>query len=305
MTASSSTRHGWEAGKVYRSVLPEFEYHSATTIQEAIKLKSRYGRNARFLAGGTDIVVRMKMDRAQPMALIDVKRVKTLGGPIKMSGKNTIAIPPLTTLADVARSPLLKKKLPVLPYTALLMASPQVRNRATVGGNLANAAPSADMAPPLIALGATVKLHTRTKIRSIPIEDLFTGPGETVLGATGVLGVISVPLMQRTSRAAYHAHTVREAMDLSIASAAVRVDRKGRTVTGARIVLGAVAPVPLLVVEAALALVGTKGEPAVIEQVARICAEACHPITDVRASDAYRREIVRIVVTRALREVLR
>lgn len=301
---TAKTHARWECGKVYRSVLPHFEYHRALTLQDALKLKARFGKSGQLLAGGTDIVVKMKMDRAQPRALIDIKRVKQLGGPIKMSGKNQVAIPPLTTLADIERSPLLMHKLPVLPTTALMMASPQVRNRATVGGNLANAAPSADMAPPLIALGARVQVMTSRKTRTVDLEDFFTGPGTSVLGATGILGTIKVPLMARTTRAAYVAHTVREAMDLSIASAAVRVQRKARKVVDARIVLGAVAPTPMLVPEATLSLVGTRGTPEDIEAAAEICARCCRPISDVRASLEYRREIVRVVVRRALSEVL-
>jgi carbon-monoxide dehydrogenase medium subunit len=304
MAPPAKRPHRWEAGKVYRSVLPRFEYHRALTVQEALKLKARYGRSGRLLAGGTDVVVQMKMDRSQPKAVIDIKRVKPLGGPIKMSGKSSVLIPPLTTLADVARSPLLGRKLPVLPRTAMMMASPQVRNRATVGGNLANAAPSADMAPPLIALGARVKVVTPRKTRTIALEEFFLGPGQTALGATGILAAITVPLMGRGGRAAYVSHTVREAMDLSVASAAVRVTRRGRKITDARIVLGAVAPTPLLVSEAVLALTDTRGEPEAVEEAARIAAECCRPITDVRASADYRREIVRVVVRRALEEVL-
>ncbi len=304
MTPTAKTRQRWECGRVFRSVLPRFEYVSAATLAEALRLKTRYGKDAQLLAGGTDVVVKMKMDRAAPRALIDIKRVKQLGGPIKMLGKNSVVIPPLTTLADIARSPLLSRQFPVLPRTALLMASPQVRNRATVGGNLANAAPSADMAPPLIALRAIVKVMTSRGTRTMPLEDFFTGPGQTVLGATGILGTITVPLPLRGSRTAYVAHTVREAMDLSIASAAVSVQMSGKAVTAARFVLGAVAPVPLVVPGACAALVGTRADKKDVARAAQICAEAASPITDVRASAGYRREIVRIVVARALAEVL-
>ncbi len=297
-------RRRWERGKVFRSVLPHFEYVRPRSVKDAIRILAREKGGAALLAGGTDLVVKMKMDRAAPGTIVDIKRLAPLGGPIKPSGKSAIAIPPLTTLAEIASSTLLKRRLPVLPATALLMASPQVRNRATVGGNLANAAPSADMAPPLMALGARVKIHARSGVRTIALEELFTGPGQTVLGATGILGTITVPLLPRGARAAYHAYTVREAMDLSIASAAARVQRKGGRIASVRIVLGAVAPTPLRVREAEEALAGTRGTAADIEAAATAAARAALPITDVRATDGYRRDIVRVVVRRALAEVL-
>lgn len=297
-------RSHWERGKVFRSGLPRFEYVRPRSVKDAIRILARHGGEAALLAGGTDLVVGMRMDRQAPSTIVDIKRLAPLGGPIRASGKSAIAIPPLTTLADIAASKLLKRRLPVLPATALLMASPQVRNRATVGGNLANAAPSADMAPPLIALGARVRIHTRRGVKTIDLEDFFTGPGETVLGRTGILGTITVPLLPRGARAAYHAHTVREAMDLSIASAAARVQKKGGKVASARIVLGAVAPTPLRVREAEEALAGTRGREADIEAAAEAAAAACRPITDVRATKGYRRDIVRVVVRRALGEVL-
>jgi len=297
-------RRRWERGKVFRSVLPRFTYVRPRSVKDAIRILARYRGEAALLAGGTDLVVRMKMDRAAPRAIIDIKRLAPLGGPIKPSGRSAIAIPPLTTLAEIASSTLLKRRLPVLPATALLMASPQVRNRATVGGNLANAAPSADMAPPLMALGAKVRIHTRGGVKTIALEQFFTGPGETVMGRTGILGTITVPLPARGARASYQAHTVREAMDLSIASAAVLVQKKAGKVVSARIVLGAVAPTPLRVPEAEEALMGTRGTAGDIEAAAEAASRASMPITDVRATEGYRRDIVRVVVRRALAEVL-
>jgi carbon-monoxide dehydrogenase medium subunit len=294
----------WERGKVYRSVLPAFGYVRARSVQEAIRLMTRTRGQGAYLAGGTDLVVKMKMDREAPGTIIDIKRIRALGGPVKMSGKKNVAIPPLTTLADIEASPLLRRRLPVLPATALLMASPQVRNRATVGGNLANGAPSADMAPPLVALGARVKIHTRSSARTIPLEDFFRGPGETVLGKIGILGTITVPLPGRSVRCAYEAHTVREAMDLSIASAAVMVERRRGKVTAARIVLGAVAPTPLRVPAAEDLLLGTRARAEDIDAAAEAAAAASRPISDVRASADYRRHIVAVVTRRALEEVL-
>jgi len=285
------------SGKVMRSALPRFEYASARSVREALGLVARSGGRASLLAGGTDLLVKMKMDRIAPAIVVDIKRVAALGGPIRET-RGFIAIPPLATLAEIAESRLLARKVPVLPRTALLMASPQVRSRATVGGNLANAAPSADMAPPLMALGARVKVHAKAGARTVPLDEFFTGPGETVLGT------ILVPVPPASSKASYHPFTIREAMDLSVASAAAFVRRKGKRIVEARIVLGAVAPTPIRVPEAEALLVGTMGGPGDIEAAAEAAVRASRPITDVRATEEYRRDIVRVVATRAIREVL-
>ena len=291
------------SGKVMRSALPRFEYASARSVREALGLVARSGGRASLLAGGTDLLVKMKMVRIAPAIVVDIKRVAALGGPIRET-RGFIAIPPLATLAEIAESRLLARKVPVLPRTALLMASPQVRSRATVGGNLANAAPSADMAPPLMALGARVKVHAKAGARTVPLDEFFTGPGETVLGTRAVLGTILVPVPPASSKASYHPFTIREAMDLSVASAAAFVRRKGKRIVEARIVLGAVAPTPIRVPEAEALLVGTMGGPGDIEAAAEAAVRASRPITDVRATEEYRRDIVRVVATRAIREVL-
>ncbi len=301
--ARSPSSIGSPCGRVFRATLRPFEYHGARTVAEALALLARYRGRADLLAGGTDVVVRMKLDRERPEALVDIKRVAALGGPIRLVGGSRVAIPPLAKLADVASSALLRRKLPVLAEAASLMASPQVRNRATIGGNLANAAPSADMAPPLIALGASVRVHSRRGVATVPLDEFFLGPGETVLGRSKVLGAILVPLPPRGARAIYRTHTVREAMDISIASVAIYVERRGAAIRRARIVLGAVAPIPLRVREAERALEGADGGALAIAAASGAAADAARPIDDVRGSADYRREIVRVLVRRALEEV--
>ncbi|MDI7267487.1 MAG: xanthine dehydrogenase family protein subunit M [Myxococcota bacterium] len=300
--ARSPSSIGSPCGRVFRATLRPFEHHGARTVAEALALLARYRGRARLLAGGTDVVVRMKLDRERPEALVDIKRVAALGGPIRLVGGSRVAIPALARLADLTSSALLRRKLPVLAEAASLMASPQVRNRATIGGNLANAAPSADMAPPLIALGASVRVHSRRGVATVPLDEFFLGPGETVLGRSKVLGAILVPLPPRGARAIYRTHTVREAMDISIASVAIYVERRGRTIRRARIALGAVAPIPLRVREAERALEGTDGGAPALAAASVAAAHAARPIDDVRGSADYRREIVRVLVRRALEE---
>jgi len=290
-------------GRVFRATLRPFEYLRAASIPDALELLAKHRGRAAILAGGTDVLVRMKMGRAAPDVVIDIKRIAALRG-VRIAGAKSVAIGPLTTLAQIADSALLRRKLPMLPDTALLMASPQVRNRGTVGGNLANAAPSADMAPPLIALGASARVHSRRGAETIPLERFFLGPGQTVLGNDRLLGTITVPLPARDTRCVYRVHTVREAMDISIVSAAVLVEKRGKVIRKARVVLGAVAPVPLRVPDAEARLEGTDGNALAIAAAAEAAAEAARPISDVRGSAGYRREMVRVLVRRALEEVL-
>ncbi len=280
-----------------------FSFHSATTVKEALNLLAKHRGKAALLAGGTDLVPGMKLGGRAPGAVIDVKKITALHG-VRMSGKSAVTIGPLTTLAEIMKDPLILRKLPLLAETAGMMASPQVRNRGTIGGNLANAAPSADMAPPLIALGAKVQVHTRRGTRTIPLEKFFTGPGETVLGATGLLGRITVPVPPKRARVAYKPLYLREAMDLPIASAAAYIERERKKIRKARIVLGAVAPVPIRVPDAEKALINTNGDDAAVGEAAYLAASAAKPITDVRATKGYRREMVNVLVRRALVEVL-
>lgn len=278
-----------------------FDFFKPATAQEALRLFNRYKGAASFLAGGTDLVAKMRSGTARPKALIDIKAIGQLSGVRKTRTRVTIG--PLTTITDISQSKILKTLLPVLPKTALLMASPQVRNRGTVGGNLCNAAPSADMAPPLIVLGAKARFLTRQGTRTVRLEDFFTGPGQTLVTGKGLLSAIVVPVPGPRVKAAYQVLTLREAMDLSVVSAAAMVRKERGIIREARIALGAVAPVPMRAPEAEAALVGTRGKDEDIEKAALCASAECVPITDVRGSREYRREMVSVVVRRVLEEV--
>jgi CO/xanthine dehydrogenase FAD-binding subunit len=285
------------------STKPRFDYFKPGSLQEAMKLFGRHKGKAAFLAGGTDLIVKMRSGKAAPGALIDVKGIEQLRGIRKAKAQVTIG--PLTTLAEIAESAVLKKLLPVLPETALQMASPQVRNRGTIGGNVCNAAPSADMAPPLLVLGAKVRITTKQGMKTVRLEDFFTGPGETLVSGRGLLTAIIVPMPKKGAKAGYETLTLREAMDLSIVSAAALVRRERGRVKEARIALGAVAPVPMMAEKAQKILVGTKGTPEDIAKAAAAAVTECAPIGDVRASQSYRRDMVEVVTRRVLEGVLR
>jgi len=279
-----------------------FEYHRPKSVSEALNFLNKFKGQASFLAGGTDLIVKMRLGKVSPKGLIDIKGITKLHG-VKITDKQVI-IGPLTTLAEIANDSGLKKVLPTLPHTALLMASPQVRNRGTIGGNICNASPSADMAPPLLVLEAKIKYASRSGTKTVNLEDFFTGPGATVMGNKGLLTAIVIPIPHKEARVGYQTLALREAMDLSIVSAAAFVRKEQGIIKETRIALGAVAPIPLRAVAAEKILIGTAGYSEQIKTAAETAAAECSPISDVRASETYRCNMVNVVTRRVLEEVL-
>ena len=182
------------------------------------------------------------------------------------------------------------------------MASSQVRNLGTVGGNLCNAAPSADTAPALIAMGAKLKLVSPGSERTIPVEQFFTGPSQTVLGRGEILIEIQIPDSSLCTSGVYIKHTIRQAMDLAIVGVAVAITMRDGICQEALIALGAVAPTPIRAVGAEGMLLGKSKDDSVFRAVAREAARECQPITDIRSSAEYRREMVEVLTRRALEQ---
>ena len=291
------------SGNVFRSSLQSFDYFEPASIPEALALLRRFKGKARLLAGGTDLLVGMKKEKYAPRAVINIKNIPSLNFEPRIE-KGRIVISPLTTLTDIAESSLLLKKLPMLPDTALLMASPQVRNRATIGGNLCNAAPSADMTAPLMVLGTKVLVNTGKSHKTVPLDGFFRGPGETMLGSGGMLLQIRIPLMRKGEAAAYRKHTVRMGMDIAVAGVAVRVLMKSRTIKDIAIALGAVSPTVIRATASENILRGTDGSDELILKAAESASCECCPITDVRATEPYRMEMVKLFMVRALKGIL-
>ncbi len=253
-----------------------FSYEEPRSVEEAIALMGRPGKN-RLLAGGTDLLVRLKRREWTVDTVINLKRIASLSG-IEDRG-DYVFIGPLTKLEEIGQSELLAARWPMLRETVHEMGSPQVRAMSTVGGNLCNASPAADMAPPLLCLDAVMKARGPQGERLIPLKDFFAGPGRTVLAPGEMLTEIRIP--PAPAKGCFIKFCTRRAMDLafvSVACAAVGKD--------VRLALGAVAPTPIRV------------PPSVEEAVKR-----CAPIDDVRASAEYRREMVRVLVRRALARV--
>ncbi|MDP2917605.1 MAG: xanthine dehydrogenase family protein subunit M [Dehalococcoidia bacterium] len=279
-----------------------FDYLKPKTLEEACKLIAKY-KNARLLAGGTDLKVMMGCRGLMPSRVISLESVSDLN--YITYDKAGLRIGALATMTDVSNAPVVREKFPMLAQATEQMGSPQIRNTATLIGNLCRAAPSADTAPPLIALGAKVKLVSASGERVIPLEQFFIGPGETVLRSDEILAEVQVSNPAPNTSGTYVRVSARNAMAIAIVGVAalVTMDAKRTGISDARIVLGAVAPTPIRATRAEYLLKGKPADAALIEKAAQAAAEASKPISDTRGTARYRREMVRVLVNQALKQV--
>jgi aerobic carbon-monoxide dehydrogenase medium subunit len=277
-----------------------FDFYQPATLAEASRLLKDNGPGGRFLAGGTDLVIALKEKGLLPKYLVDLKRVPGLTG-IRESSDGGITIGALTTMREIEISSLITKKFPFLAQSAAEVGSIQIRNRATIGGNMANATPSADTAPPLIALNATAKIVGANGERTVPLEEFFKGPGQTVMSAEEVLSEINIPKTHPRLVGEYIKFSPREMMDLAYVGIAVAYNLgDDERCDGVRIVLGAVAPTPIRAKRAETALEDQNLTETLAEKVGQIAAEEAKPISDVRSSADYRRAMVGAMTTRAI-----
>lgn len=276
------------------------DYVRAATIQEACTLLEQ--PDHRVIAGGTDILLKAKNMPVPAIHLVDIGAITELSGITAAAGG--IRIGAATRLADIARSPLLQTPaLIALVQGAVQVGSPQIRNLATVGGNLCNAAPSADTAAPLLVLEARAEIESSAGRYSLPLDEFFTGPGKTVLKPGELLTAVFIPTPQPQARAVYLKHSPRRAMDLAVAGVAALFTHGQQP--QARFALSAVAPTPrrIAAVEQFLQEASVLDE-GVIQDAARLAAQAAQPISDVRSSAAYRTRMVEVLSRRALHQVI-
>jgi carbon-monoxide dehydrogenase medium subunit len=277
-----------------------FDFYQPATLAEASRLLKDKGSGGRFLAGGTDLVIAMKEKGLLPKYIVDLKRVPGLAG-IRENGDGTITIGALTTMFAIETSPLIKEKYPFLSQSAAEVGSIQIRNRATIGGNMANATPSADVAPGLIALNATAKIVSADRERTVTMEEFFRGPGQTVMNADEILTEIMIPKTSPQLVGEYIKFSPRDMMDLAYIGVAVAYTfGKDKKCSGVRIVLGAVAPTPIRAKKSEALLEGKILTEGLAAQVGDEAARESKPISDVRSSADYRRAMVGVMTKRAL-----
>lgn len=286
--------------------LPLFSYYQPSTIEEALSLMEQFDGNARLFAGGTDLLSAMKGGRVEQRVLVDIKRIPELS--VIQPEDGGLRFGAAVTTRAIARSPLIKERYPLLSEALKMLGSMQIGNRATVGGNLSNASPAADSAPPLLTLAASVKLVGPQGVRWLPLENFFLGPGKTALERE-VLAEIRIPPAPAQGRGVFYKLGPRAAPeDICIVSVAVFAvpDASGKSWTDVRVALGAVAPTPVRARHAEETLRGRPIDGKVVEDAARLAAEKdARPISDVRGSASYRRAMVQVLVARALQQVAR
>lgn len=282
-------------------MLPEFDLLRPKTLSDALAMLAE---DVMPIAGGTNVIADLRAGKHEPRALVDLTRLAELRGIYREDGH--IVISGGTTITELLREPLIARHAPSLVQAARVFANPLIRNRATVAGNLVDASPAADTAPPLLALDAEVELVGRAGSRRVPLAEFFTGVRATVRRPDELLTAVRFRVATDDGRrmTAFHKLGLRKADAISVLSAAVAVtfDEKGRCAS-ARIALGAVAPQPIRAIAAEEVLTGEKLTSAVIAEAARRAGKATRPISDIRGSAAYRREVTEVIVRRLLNAI--
>ena len=283
-----------------------FDYWEAPSLDEALAELEVSGADAKIIAGGTDLVLNMKKKKTLPRRVISLHNLKELD--FVRTQDSEVRIGALTRHADIAADPLLKTHLPILCEAVGLIGSWQIRNVGTIGGNICNASPAADSAPPLLVLNAQLIVASKTAEKKIPLDLFFTGPGKTVLETGQILKEIVIELPKQRSAGCYLKLRRRKAVDVSLAGVAFQAETEsdGQTLARVGIAMGGVAPTPIRVAEAEAVLTGLPVDEALtkISDCARIAAQAASPIDDVRASASYRRTIVDVFLHQCAQKVL-
>lgn len=277
------------------------EYFAPQSIPEALALLDRYPEKVRVVAGGTDYLVKLKKGLAPADYLINLRGLRELDY-IKYDKTTGLNIGALTTLETITKSPLVREHCPVLAEAAGMVGTPTIRHQATLGGNLCNAAPSADTVPALIVSGSKATVSGLQGEKGLSLEDLFTGPGQTVIGKDQLLTVIQIPTPVTQSTAVYIKQSRIKGADLALVGVAVLVVLDGDIFKDVKVALGAVAPIPIRAKKAEVILKGQKLTNDLLEKAGQAAAAECQPIDDCRSSSAYRKKMVALQVQRALRQ---
>jgi len=279
-------------------------FEAPTTVSAAVKLLAGKAGVARVLAGGTDLLVQMRTDRVAPDLIVDVKRIPSLR---TITAKNgAFRIGAAVAGAELGEHKALRKAWPGVVEAANLIGSHQIQSRATLAGNLCNASPAADSVPALVAAGASAVIAGPGGKRTVPVENVATGPGKTSLKRGEMVEAILLPKRPPRSGDAYLRFIPRSEMDIAVVGAGVSLalDAKG-VCTAARVALGAVAERVILVPEAAKALIGRTVDAKALERLAAAASAACRPIDDKRGTKEFRIRVAGVLARRAAETALK
>jgi CO/xanthine dehydrogenase FAD-binding subunit len=277
--------------------LPALRYHRPSTASDACALANRLGTSAAFLAGGTELVPDYQRGKESAVDLI------ALGGIAELRGisveDDVLCIGSMTTVAALARSPIVEEWSPAFAEAARALGSPQVRNRATIGGNFCRAVSCADLPPAALVCDATLRIASADASRDVVASEFFVGARRTVLRPGELLVAVRFPRPLQQAGTSFERFGLRRGLALAVASVAARIELDGGRITDAAAALGAVAPTPVLVTDVRSLLRGYRPSPALFARAAAACVDAARPISDVRGSAQFRREIIAVLARRA------
>lgn len=286
--------------------LPNFDYVIVKSLEEASALVKEKGSKCVLMAGGTDVILLLKENVLKDVdTVIDIKNIPELNQLDYEEGKG-VTVGALTKLFTIQNSEMIKAQMPAVADAAHYVASSQVRRKGTMAGNICNASPSADTAPILVAMNATVKTYCADGGREIPIDDFFVGVKKTALNKEKgeIVTQILIPELKSGEGSAYFKHSVRKAMDLAIVGVAAWVKMDGKKVADCRIAMGGVGITPLRAPKAEQLLIGNEITEELLEQVGLQASAECSPISDVRASAEYRTDMIRVYTKRAIKKAV-
>lgn len=282
-----------------------FELLQPGSLAQALEMKKDYREGAKILAGGTDLLVLLKDGKLRAQAVMSLGRLSELNF-IRSEGERGVAIGALVSHSDVAASRIIQQRCPDLAEACAQVGAAQIQNLGTLGGNLCNASPAADAAPPLLLMDALLTLASARGERRVAIHDFFLGPRRTVLEPDEILKEIFVPQPAGRRGATYLKLGRRKAMEIAIVGVGVAIHLNGsnRIVSECRIAMSSVAPTPLRARRGEAVFTNQEIRDGLIEEAAEVAAEEASPISDVRATRGYRLDMIRVLCRRAAREAL-
>jgi CO/xanthine dehydrogenase FAD-binding subunit len=286
-------------------LLPKFEYHEPTTLEEALHLLSELGGNAKVLAGGTDLLVRMKLKIDKPTHVISLARIPGLDA-IVPRDSHGVTVGAGVSAATLSQHELIMDRFTPMALAAGRLGAPMIRNRATLGGNLVNGRPAADLSPACMVLNAKLKLKSSSGEREVSANEFFRGPGDTLIEPHELLVAVSMETPPPWSGGSYVKLGARKTLEISMVNVAVLLTLKSADgpITSARIALGAVAPTPVRAYAAEEFLVGKDPTDELFQQAGEIGVGLCSPITDHRGTMEYRCMMIEVLTKRTLKQAL-
>jgi len=278
--------------------LRSFEYLEPGTVEEAVQLLSNYGEKGKLLAGGVDLIPRMRLWKIRPEYIVNIQNIPGLDH-IKGNGNDGLRFGALTRIRSIELSSIIQQDYRILYEAAHQLPSVQVKSMGTLIGNLCVGTPASDMATSMFALDAELKIVNAAGEMTIPIKDFYIGPGQTVLKPSDIVTEVILPRVKSGTGGSFQ-HLVRTRADISKVCVAVMITMSNSVCREARVALGAVAPTVFRAEKAERILEGRKIDEAAIESAAKIAADETKPITDLRSTAEYRKEAARTLTKRAL-----